>query len=116
MSRTVDTNILVYATHTASPFHDRARALVEHLVAGPGLAYVLWPAILGYVRIVTHPNILASPLSSDEAMSNVEALIAPSHSSNSRILPVRHRGGGESSSPFEATCTGGPRRLRNVHG
>jgi len=79
MSRTVDTNILVYATHTASPFHDRARALVEHLVAGPGLAYILWPAVLGYLRIVTHPNILDSPLSSSEAMSNVEALIAPSH-------------------------------------
>ena len=79
MSRTVDTNILVYATHTASPFHDRARALVEHLVAGPSLAYVLWPAVLGYLRIVTHPNILGSPLSSDEAMSNIEALLAPAH-------------------------------------
>jgi toxin-antitoxin system PIN domain toxin len=79
MSRTVDTNILVYATHSASPFHDRARALVEHLVAGPGLAYLFWPAILGYLRIVTHPNILRSPLSSDDAMSNVGAMIAPSH-------------------------------------
>ena len=79
MSQTVDTNILVYATHAASPFHDRARALVAHLVAGPSLAYVLWPAVLGYLRIVTHPNILGSPLSSDEAMSNIEALIGPSH-------------------------------------
>lgn len=79
MSQTVDTNILVYATHTGSPFHDRARALVEHLVAGPNLAYLLWPAVLGYVRIVTHPHILGSPLSSDEAMANVEALIAPPH-------------------------------------
>ncbi len=79
MSDTVDTNILVYATHTASPFHERSRALVEHLVGGPSLAYILWPAILGYLRIVTHPNILGSPLSGDEAMSNIEALIAPSH-------------------------------------
>lgn len=79
MSRTVDTNILVYATHTASPFHDRARALVEHLVAGPSLAYLLWPAVLGYLRIVTHPNILGSPLSSGEAMSNIEAVLAPAH-------------------------------------
>jgi toxin-antitoxin system PIN domain toxin len=79
VTQTVDTNILVYATHTGSPFHDRARALVEHLVAGPRLAYLLWPALLGYLRIVTHPNILGSPLSSDEATSNVEALIAPSH-------------------------------------
>lgn len=79
MSQTVDTNILVCATHTASRFHDKSRALLEHLVAGPSLAYILWPAILGYLRIVTHPNILGSPLSSDEAMSNIEALIAPSH-------------------------------------
>lgn len=79
MSQTLDTNVLVYATHTASPFHERARALVEHLVAGPSLAYVLWPAILGYLRIVTHPTILGRPLSSDEAMANVEAVIAPSH-------------------------------------
>lgn len=79
MSHTVDTNILVYATHTASPLHDRSRALVEHLVAGPSLAYILWPAVLGYLRIVTHPNILRSPLSSDEAMSNIEALVAPPH-------------------------------------
>jgi toxin-antitoxin system PIN domain toxin len=79
VSRTVDTNVLVYATHTGSAFHDRARALVEHLVAGPSLTYLFWPAVLGYLRIVTHPNILGSPLSSDEATSNVEALIAPSH-------------------------------------
>ncbi|MHB8464957.1 MAG: TA system VapC family ribonuclease toxin [Acidimicrobiales bacterium] len=79
MSQTIDTNILVYATHTASPHHDRARALVEHLVAGPAIAYVLWPAILGYLRIVTHPAILESPLATDEAMANIENLIAPTH-------------------------------------
>ena len=79
MSQTVDTNVLVYASHTASPFHDRARALVEHLVGGPSLAYVLWPTVLGYLRIVTHPAILGTPLSADEAMSNVEAVLAPSH-------------------------------------
>ena len=79
MSQTVDTNVLVYATHTESQFHARARALVEHLVAGPALAYVFWPAILGYLRIVSHPTILERPLSNDEAMSNVQALLAPPH-------------------------------------
>ncbi len=79
MSQTVDTNVLVYATHTASPFHGRARALVEHLVGGPALAYLLWPAVIGYLRIVTHPSILATPLSSEEAMGNVEALLRPPH-------------------------------------
>lgn len=79
MSQTVDSNVLVYATHTASPFHERALALVEHLVAGPSLAYLLWPAVVGYLRIVTHPAILGTPLTSDEAMSNVGALLAPAH-------------------------------------
>jgi toxin-antitoxin system PIN domain toxin len=79
MSQTIDTNILIYATHTASPFHQRARALVEHLVAGPALAYILWPVVLGYLRIVTHPTILESPLSSDDAISNVENVISPAH-------------------------------------
>ena len=52
---------------------------MEHLVAGPSLAYVFWPAILGFLRIVTPPNILGSPLLCDEALSNIESLIAPSH-------------------------------------
>ncbi|MDP9403764.1 MAG: type II toxin-antitoxin system VapC family toxin [Actinomycetota bacterium] len=79
MSQTIDANILVYATHTGSPFHQRARALIEHLVAGPALAYILWPAILGYLRIITHPTILGSPLSIDEAIRNVENVLSPPH-------------------------------------
>ena len=79
MSQTVDTNVLIYATHTESPFHDRARTLVEQLIAGPDLAYLFWPTVLGYLRVVTHQAILERPLSSEEAMSNVEALIAPPH-------------------------------------
>ena len=55
MSQTVDTNVLVYASHTGSPFHERARALVVHLVAGPSLAYFLWPAVLG-VPANRHPS------------------------------------------------------------
>lgn len=79
MSQTIDTNILVYATHSASPNHDRARALIEHLMAGPAIVYVLWPALLGYLRIVTHPAVLQAPLSSRDAVANVESLLAPAH-------------------------------------
>lgn len=79
MSQTIDTNILVYASHTNSPHYDRARALVEHLVAGPAITYLLWPTIVGYLRIVTHPSIIESPLSCDEAMSNIDNVMAPAH-------------------------------------
>lgn len=79
MSQTLDTNLLVYATHIESPFHERSRALVEYLVAGPTIAYILWPAVLGYLQIVTHPGILEVPLSTGEAMANVENVVAPAH-------------------------------------
>jgi toxin-antitoxin system PIN domain toxin len=79
MSETVDTNVLVYATHTGSPHHERARALVEHLVGGHAITYLFWPTLLGYLRIATHPAILDSPLSSEEAIANVENVLAPAH-------------------------------------
>ena len=79
MSSTLDANILVYASNTADPVHDRALALVRRLGAGPELVYVFWPTILGYLRIVTHPAILPRPLGAREAMRNVEALLDRPH-------------------------------------
>ncbi len=35
---------------------------VERLAAGPELVYVFWPTVMGYLRLVTHPAILPSPL------------------------------------------------------
>lgn len=79
MSQTLDVNVLVYATHRASPFHDRARALVERLAAGPELVYLLWPVALGYLRIVTHPRLLDAPLAPAVAAANIEQLVAQPH-------------------------------------
>ena len=79
MTTTVDTNILVYASDTDAPEHARARALLEHLAAGPDLVVVLWPTLLGYLRIVTHPSICAAPLPFDVAQANVAALLALPH-------------------------------------
>lgn len=79
MSVTVDANVLVYASNEAEPVHEAALRLVERLAAGPEIVYLFWPAIMGYLRIVTHPSVLPRPLSSNDAIANVEALIAPSH-------------------------------------
>ncbi len=79
MSSTVDANVLVYASNTADPLHDRAEALVRRLAAGPELVYLFWPTILGYLRIVTHPAILPRPLGPRDAMRNVEALLDQPH-------------------------------------
>lgn len=79
MTTTVDTNILVYASDTDAPEHARARALVEHLATGPDLVVVLWPTLLGYLRIVTHPSICAAPLPFEVARANVDAFLALPH-------------------------------------
>lgn len=79
MSETFDVNVLVYATHRASPFHDKAKALVERFLAGPGLVYLLWPVAFGYLRIVTHPTLLDSPLAPAVAADNIEQFVAQPH-------------------------------------
>ncbi len=79
MTTTVDTNVLVYASDTDAPEHERARAQLEHLAAGPDLVVVLWPTLLGYLRIVTHPAICTAPLPFEVARANVDALLALPH-------------------------------------
>lgn len=79
MSATVDANVLVYASNEADPAHATARALVERLAAGPELVYLFWPALMGYLRIVTHPAILPRPLAPADAAANVTALLILDH-------------------------------------
>lgn len=79
MTTTVDTNVLVYASDSGAAEHDRARSLLHHLAAGPDLVVLLWPTLMGYLRIVTHPSICAAPLPFDTARSNLDALLGLPH-------------------------------------
>jgi|SRR5207248_1837528 len=79
MSATLDANILVYASNQREPVHPQAIELVQRLAAGPDLLYLFWPVVLGYLRIVSHPAILAKPLSPREATANAEALLRRPH-------------------------------------
>ncbi|HEY6549773.1 MAG TPA: TA system VapC family ribonuclease toxin [Solirubrobacterales bacterium] len=79
MSVTVDTNILVYATDTGSEVGEAAQGLIERLARGPDLLYVFWPALIGFIRIATHPTINERPLTSVEAVDSVAALLARPH-------------------------------------
>ena len=102
MSVTLDANVLVYATNEADPAHPPARELVERLAAGPDLLYLFWPALLGYLRIVTHAGILPRPLSARDAEANISALLALRH--------VRAPGESDGFWPlFQATAAGAGR-------
>ena len=74
-----DINLLVYASNTQSRFHKSASEWwkkilnAEEPIALPGIC------ISGFVRIMTHPKILAEPLDAGEAFSIVDSwLLSPS--------------------------------------
>ncbi|MBA2488158.1 MAG: type II toxin-antitoxin system VapC family toxin [Chloroflexi bacterium] len=79
MSYTVDANLLLYASDEASRWHSRAVQLVEHLLAGPEIAYLFWPTIMAYLRIATHPSIFEGPLSNERAVGNMDAILQRPH-------------------------------------
>lgn len=78
MSVTLDVNILLYAS-SEDPEHEPARALVAELARGPGLLYLFWPTIMGYLRMVTHPRIQDRPLTPVEAKDNISQLLIRPH-------------------------------------
>lgn len=79
MSTTLDTNVLLYASNEDAPEHERARALLSHLAEGPSLVVLLWPTLLGYLRLATHPSVFSSPLTPAQAEDNVDSLLQRPH-------------------------------------
>jgi len=57
-----DLNLLVHAYNSDSPRHAAARAWWEGAMNGTAPVGLAWAVTLGYVRITTHPAILARPL------------------------------------------------------
>ena len=79
MSYSVDVNVLLYASDRSSDRYERARRFVETCAAGPEVLCLTWPTLMSYIRIATHPRIFAAPLSPDEAVGNVTALLGLPH-------------------------------------
>jgi toxin-antitoxin system PIN domain toxin len=79
MSYSVDVNVLLYASDKSSDRHDASRRFLESCARGPELLCLSWPTLMSYLRIATHPMIFAAPLSPDEALGNVTALLSLPH-------------------------------------
>lgn len=79
MSDSIDVNILLYASDQTSPHHEAAREFLTRRTADPEPFCLTWPVLMAYLRIATHPRIFRNPLSPDEALGNIEALLAYPH-------------------------------------
>jgi uncharacterized protein len=79
VSYSLDVNVLLYASDRSSDHHPRARRFVESCAAGPEILCLTWPTLMSYLRIATHPRIFSAPLSPDDALRNVSALLGLSH-------------------------------------
>jgi len=68
----VDSNLLVYAKVTDFPQHEAARAWFEEVLEAPGRVGLPWPALLGYVRMVTNLRLFSRPLAPMQAWNDVQ--------------------------------------------
>jgi hypothetical protein len=71
-----DVNLLVHAYNAGSTAHDRARRWWERALSDPAPVGLAWVVILGFVRITTHPRILANPLPPADACRHAESWLA----------------------------------------
>jgi toxin-antitoxin system PIN domain toxin len=75
----IDVNVLLYASDTGSPMHERASAFLGQCVRGREVFCLAWVSLMSYLRMATHPAIFERPLTHEEAARNVEALLAVPH-------------------------------------
>lgn len=79
--KALDTN--VQAHRQEMPGHSRALDLVRGLAGGMEPWALAWPCVYEFVRVVTHPRVFDAPTPLEDAIQNVEALLA----SPSVVLP-----------------------------
>ena len=58
---------------SGSKVHRRARRWIEDLLSGDRPVGLAWAVLLGFIRITTHPAVLAHPLSAPEACGIVRS-------------------------------------------
>jgi toxin-antitoxin system PIN domain toxin len=69
----VDANVLLYAYDATARHHERCRAWLERELSGVAPVAFAWVTLLAFLRIVTNPRVLSSPLSAAEATDIVKA-------------------------------------------
>ncbi len=79
MSFAIDVDVLLHASDQSSAHSGRAVEFLARCAEGPEVMCVAWPTLMRYLQLSTHPAIFSRPLSPEEAVGNVEALLSLPH-------------------------------------
>ncbi|MFZ4779750.1 MAG: TA system VapC family ribonuclease toxin [Terrimicrobiaceae bacterium] len=74
-----DTNLLVFAYDTTSPFHVAAKKWWEAVLSGDGPVGIPWIVVLAFTRLMTHPTICADPLTTEQVRRRIGQWIRQPH-------------------------------------
>ena len=74
-----DVNLLVFAYHRQSPYHEAARGWWEGLVNGIETVGIPWAVTTGFVRLMANPRVLESPMSPSAALGRVRIWFEYAH-------------------------------------
>jgi len=72
----IDVNLLLYATITGMPEHDRAVAWLETQLNGDRRIALPWESITGFLRLATNPRVASPPLDPTDAWAVVQGWLA----------------------------------------
>jgi hypothetical protein len=72
----LDVNVLLYATHSASPHHGQATDWLAVALAGDRRVGIPWQTVGAFVRIATHPRVMERPLTAAQAWTAVDSWFA----------------------------------------
>lgn len=71
----VDTNILIYAINARDPDHPRCALLLQSFADGAMPWYTTWGVIYEFLRLVTHPRVLPSPLTAAAGWEVLDGMV-----------------------------------------
>lgn len=74
--RLVDANLLVYASHQASPHHRAARTWLDGRLNASERIGIPWESVTSFVRLVSNPRIFARAVSVRTAWAQAQAWLA----------------------------------------
>jgi uncharacterized protein len=71
-----DANVLLHAVNRDAREHDVAHAWLAGALAGVEAVAFAWTVVLAFMRVSTHPSVLARPLRAPEAIGTLEGWLA----------------------------------------